>query len=283
MSNWKVLFFKKPLKSDWAFWLFTILFLLFSYSSYLDFYSGTRINSLNSFGLIAALIDLVILPGIISFLICVIVIFIPRNLMYFLKDKNFKLNKNRINFIFAAILITFIVFQLNGILKFPNLLNNLNNATQSAAINGEVQKGTLKKKPTEPTVTPSDGASETNLATPTKTISPSPTQSPAPEPTNSWWPEYFSPWGSTIAYKYNHYFSNGCTVPDQFGCWGGHSIEVRVTEPCSSMSAEFTDESGVITIGYFSSYVSTGQSFNFGTPDATPTTPGRVTNIICTP
>lgn len=133
-----------------------------------------------------------------------------------------------------------------------------------------------------PTISPSPKASK--LVVPTKSPTPKTSASAISTPTSSWWPEYFSPWNATIAYKYSHIVSQGCTIPGHIsGCYASHSIEVRVIEPCSTMSVDFQDEDGTVTVGYFYGYISTGQSFYTSTPDATASSSGRVSKITCVP
>ncbi len=165
------------------------------------------------------------------------------------------------------------------------LISNFQNSIKSFKITGQTEQRTNEKNANQ-TVPKAQEKLIIQPSAPSKNTIQKQSQAPTPvpAPTNSWWPAYYSPWGKTIAYKYSHYYSNGCTVPDDvFGCYGGHSVEFVVTEPCTSMSFEFTDDSGVITVGYHTTYVSTGRTFFASTPDGTPLTPGSVSNVVCIP
>lgn len=157
------------------------------------------------------------------------------------------------------------------------------------AVKSAPAQETLSSQP--PEISPNESVAKSATPKPTKTPSPTKSATPIPEPTPvaSWWPAYFSPWSNTIAYQYSHY-NLYCTDPPNphpaYQCMGGHSATYIVTEPCTSFSVEFKDESGNVTLGYhqFSNgtYLPTGQTFSVQTRDDTPLTPGRVSNIVCT-
>jgi hypothetical protein len=296
--------FSKPISSDWAFWIFIVFFVINFFASYSNYYATTTISALNGAGLFAAVIDLIALPAIgaaifpTSLVLLVRHVIRKRNnegnpIVSDTSDKKLAFEKQTStiqikvpkklsqNFIIAIVLIGlfFVSGPIYQNLNFSTFLTSNDSATSV------LKFGTLKQKP-ELIVVPSPTPSVTKKIepAPTKSSDPKVSKSPEPAPTNSWWPAYFTPWGNTIAYKYNHYASNGCTDPnDKTGCWGGHSIEFQVTEPCTTLEAEFEDESGEIMIGYHTTYVSTGRTFYVSAGDSTPLSPGRLKSITCHP
>lgn len=320
-SKHKPLAFDKPIKSDWAFWVLIIFFTINLFSAFKSSYSETSFRELTSVGLLAAAIDLLILPLITAAIIPTSILLLIR---YFIQ----KVNSNdldqtedgivgNLNFekqtrtiqvtlpkIFSLKFLTITVFLA---LIFIAGLVYKNFDFSSSQLSGQIkdsapQIGTLKQKPSplaEISPSPVEEEATTTMTTPSKSASPKPSKSASPTPTNtpvpvptiSWWPDYFSPYGTTIAYKYNHYFSKDCdTAPgDPTKCRGGHAIEVRVTEPCSAMSFDIRDDSDTrdnldtTYVIYFTRYISTGQTFAESISDPTPTTAGRVIAVACIP
>ena len=323
-------FFDKPLNSDWAFWIYGLFVFIYSFGSYSDYYSGTSITSLSSAGLFAAIIDLVVFPllGALVFPTSLLLITrrIARGRNYGNEKAVFERNRSEGNGLElnespdfssklpkltrkqtlvagTAVGLTLALVQVSQQYDLSKLFENSQGKPLASETEALSEPGAVKRAPTEatptvasPEISPTKAATKSPAPKPTKNPSPSKSATPAPEPAPvaSWWPAYYSPWGDTIAYKYSHYTSY-CTDPPHpnpsLKCQGSHSASYIVTEPCTSFSVEFTDDSGNVTIGYHEfgwdgtktgTYLPTGQTFSVGTSDDTPLTPGRVSKIVCT-
>jgi len=317
--------FDKPLTGDWVFWVYGLFIFIYSIGSFNDYYAGASLTSLSSPGLIAASIDLVIFPFIGALIFPTSLILIARRIARKKNDRHepsvvdgdrsegtgLELNESEgfraklptitMKQAFAAGTALVILLTLGQVFQkydLPKLFANSQGAPTATEIEAVSEPGVVKRAPTQATpssqpqeIAPIESPTKSAAPKPTKTPSPTKSAAPIPEPTPvaSWWPEYFSPWSNTIAYKYSHY-NLYCTDPPNpnpgYKCTGGHAATYIVTEPCTSFSVEFKDESGNVTLGYhkFSNgtYLPTGQTFSVQTNDDTPLTPGRVSNIVCT-
>ncbi len=296
-------FFDKPLTSDWVFWVFGIFVLIYSFGSLNDYYAGTSLTSLTAQGLLAAFIDLAILPCLGAFIFPTSLILIARKIARKKKNRHepgvvngdrsgsngpelkesdgfrVKLQAKTMKQAFTAgtaVIILLAYGQVSQKYDLPKLFANFQEAPAELEIEAVSGPGAVKRAPTQET--PSVQTPEIN---PTESATKSAAPQPEPTPVASWWPAYFSPWGNTIAYKYGHHNGNCTNTEPSWQCQGYHYVEFIVTEPCSAFSVEFTDESGEIYIAYYELYVPTGQIFSDGNGDLTPQSPGRVTNITC--
>ena len=312
--------FDHPFTGDWVFWVYGLFILIYSFGSFNDYYSGASLTSLSSAGILAAFIDLVIFPFLGALVFPTSLILMARRIARSRNDRHepavfdgdrsegdglalnefeglrAKLPKITIKQAFVAgtaFVILLTLGQFSQKYDLPKLFANSQGAPTASETEAVSEPGAVKRAPTQETpssqpqeVAPIESPTKSAIPKPTKSAIPKPTKSaaPKPEPTPvaSWWPAHYSPWGDTIAYLYSPHNYQKCTNTEpSWQCKGVHQMGFIVTEPCAAFSIEITDESGSIYIAYYRQYLPAGQIYWMQTPDDTPQSIGRVTNVTC--